>query len=440
MAIAFKAAAEYDSSTNQRFHTVTLPTNANGDLVIIFLSGTGAGSLNWETTPSGWTELVPETGSGGTATMGAGQIWYKIVGTSESNPQWGFFEFGDLTVRANSVSYSGTASTLPFDNAHTAWTGNTGSSSSPSSAAVTTSTTNTMVLRIMTHDDEDSTEGSVFPSGVTNRAYQTVASPSNGGGFMIGEEGIQASAGTTGAKTWTLDVADGWGALTIPIRDAANDPVINDKDFTFDGVFSKQYTKDTTFDAILQAVFTKDFTFDAALQFTGQGDVLMDSILQKNGITKDVTFDAEFVITVSNTLTGQYDMVSHISAQLSALSDILNLADNENTFIYGLGGLVSSTLTLLSDIHILANNTLTSIQSTLDYVSNTLTGLWDISELVSNTLTSIQSTLDYISNTLTSKYNILNNVNNNMTSLYDILIKYPKIQLSNARRKIKLFR
>ena len=67
MAIAFKGAAEYDSATNQRFHTITLPTNANGDLVIIHLQGTGAGSLNWETTPSVWTELVPDTGSGGTA-------------------------------------------------------------------------------------------------------------------------------------------------------------------------------------------------------------------------------------------------------------------------------------------------------------------------------------------------------------------------------------
>jgi hypothetical protein len=440
MAIAFKGAAEYDSATNQRNHTITLPTNANGDLVIIHLQGTGAGSLNWETTPSGWTELVPDTGSGGTATMGAAQIWYKIVGTSEPNPQWGFFEFGDLTVRANSVSYSGTASTLPFDNPHTTWTGNTGSSTSPTSASVTTTTTNTMVLRFLTHDDEDSTEGTVFPGGTTNRAYQEHASPSNGGGFAIAESGIQASAGATGVATWTLDLADGWGAITIPIRDAANDPVIVTKDFTMDSVFANLFLKDTNFDAVLQGVFTKDVTFDAILQFIATGDIQMDAVLKKEGLQKDFTFDADLRILVANTLTCQYDMVSFIANTLSNLYDIRNLVNNENTFIYGLGGLVANTLTVLSDIHVLISNTLTSIQSTLDYVSNTLTGRWNITQFISNTLTSIQSTLDYVSNTSTLKYNILNHISNTGTFLYDILPKFTKIQLKNARRKIKLFR
>lgn len=444
MAIAYVGATEYYSGTsNSETHVITLPSFSTGDLCIVVWSHIGNFVETDTNYPAGWSFLTDWWGTSGAC--GGTRVLYRIMEAGDPSTMTITREaFQGIQAIANAICYSGTATTLPFDSTPSVWY-NTGTNpgTAPVSEAITTTTTNTMILRLLSFDDDgDMTEGSAFPAGVTNRAFGIAldAGAGNGGYIALGEDGAQASAGTTGTATWTADASDGWATMTIAIRDAANDPVIADKDFTFDGVFAKTFTKDNTFDSILSKTVTKDVTMDAILQFQGQGDVIMDSILQKQGIQKDVTFDAELVIAVSNTLTCQYDMVSFVSSTLTALSDIKNLVENEVILVYGLGGLVSNTVTLLYDIHNLVSNTLTGIQSTLDYVSSTLTGLYDIRQFVSNTLTGIQSTLDYVSSTLTSPYDIFNNISSTLTSKYDILIKHTKIALKNARRKIKLFR
>jgi hypothetical protein len=90
------------------------------------------------------------------------------------------------------------------------------SSSSPASPAVTTTVDNSMVVRIAAFDDDDVTTGDAGLSGHTtitmNMSSDGTGTTSGGAGYVI-----QATAGDSGATTFTLTASEQSAAVTIAI-------------------------------------------------------------------------------------------------------------------------------------------------------------------------------------------------------------------------------
>lgn len=431
MAIAFVGATEYYAGGNSEDHTIPLPSFSQDDLMILHFQQSG--NFDQNGTVVGFTQLTPWSTTSGS--MGGTAIYYRIMQSGDSSDAHiTYTPFNGLRIVVNTVCYSGNAIVSPFDSDSHRDPWDNGTSASPVSEALTTGSTNTMILRIMSADDEDSTEGSVFPSGVTNRAYQQIGTPGNGGNLSFGEQGIQSATGTTGTKTWSLDTSsEVWVTQTIAIRDISNDVVINNKDVTFDGRLVKVFTEDVTFDSALSKTFNKDTTYDSILSKTISKDITYDSVLAKT-ISKSFTFDAGLNTLVSNTLTGKHDINNLTGNTLDLLYDINNFIFNTLTSIYSIGGRVSNTLTGIYDINNHISNTLTLSYDILSLISNTITGLFDISNFVSNVSTFKHDILNHVSNTSTIRYDILSHVSNTIIGLYDILERIPSIPVPNKIR------
>ena len=402
MAIAFVSAAEFYAAGISEDHTITLPSFSQDDIIFVHFQQSGNFTEN-ATVEGGFTQLTNWNTT--TGSMGGTAIWYRVMQSGDPSTFHITYGAGDgLRIVVNMVCYSGNAINSPIDSFRSPW--DNGTSDSPVSEAITTNSTNTMILRVMAADDEDSTEGIVFPTGVTNRTYQQIATPGNGGNLSFGDQGIQAATGSTGTKTWTLDTTNEvWITQTIAIRDIANDvtPISN--------------TLTCLYDLRTSIANTLEGLYDMAGRVSNTLTGLYD---MREFVSNTLTGLYDVKEFVSNTLTGLYDLRTSVSSTITGIFDIRVLVSNTLTGLYDMQGRISNTLTGLYDMQGRISNTLTGLYDLRTSVSNTITGVFDIRELVSNTLTGLYNIKEFVSNTLTGRYNILIFVSNTLTGVYDL--------------------
>lgn len=206
-----------NKTTSGTSNTCNKPSGVvSGDLMIAHLSTDGS---EVHSGPSGWQVCVHK--DQGTACTGS--FWWKIAGGSEpSNYQftWGTSEASYLYI----MRFTGADDVQPIDIGNF----NDGSSSSPNCPDITTITDDTLLLRSFTSDDDDITVDGGNPSGTTI----ITADESGTGSFSCAggsAHETQATAGATGAATWTLTASEQWVAMTIaivPPIDTTGCPVI----------------------------------------------------------------------------------------------------------------------------------------------------------------------------------------------------------------------
>ena len=277
MAIAFVGSTTfYTGTSNTETINISLPNISNGDLwIVYYVEIAFSGDPTHE---AGWQQLGTTSNAGGQ--LGATKILYKIREAGDNTTFVTTYPVGfGRQVCACAYGYSGTATNFPFDTDAIRDPFDIGTGTSPPSQALTTTTTNTMILRTCNFDDGDGAGLPIsFPAGVANRGSVDVSDTGagNGGYMRCGEDGIQASAGSTGVATWTQSVSEGWTTNTIAIREASQD------------------------------VSAVDNTL------TGKYDIL-------NFVSNTLTGIYDIGLAVSNTLTGVYDMKSLVSNTLTGL-------------------------------------------------------------------------------------------------------------------------
>jgi len=183
--------------------TLTIPKPANtaqGDVLVSCIS-LNAGTIGAAGVPAGWTSLASVTARANPKVYG----YYKVATSSEP------------------ASYSWTTSSAASGGSITRYSGASGLDTSPESASgpaassgsvpqVTTATSNTMLVGCMSVNSSSVTLTS--PTGMS-QAVET------GDRRFEFADGIQATAGASGAKTWTFSAAREWAGWLAALRPKA---------------------------------------------------------------------------------------------------------------------------------------------------------------------------------------------------------------------------
>jgi len=214
LAIVLESSAK--ATANASSVTVSKPTGtAEGDLLVAFLGIRASKSSANITLPSGFTEASIEGGQNPTL-----QVSYKVAGASEG---------ADYTFTLNSSAnhgvilarFSGVNTSSPSD--ATATTGTAGyppGSTSPTLSAITTSTDGAFVLAAYVLNLSGSTYTITAPSGMTE-----IDASEDGTVNLEASYVSQATAGSSGDKTATVESAAGWAGILWAIEPAASGAV-----------------------------------------------------------------------------------------------------------------------------------------------------------------------------------------------------------------------
>ena len=193
------------SATSGTSAQVNKPANtAEEDFMMALLASTIGSDTNGSTmfsAPSGWTNEHDYTQN-----AASGQhiyVYWKVAGASEpSNYNWTWTDSCGWV--AQITTFRGVDTTSPI---HVEGAVNQESSSSPMSPSVTTIVDNAMVWLYDICDAVVVPAAGGAPSGTTWIDQTEVASPGNGIGISTAYF-VQASAGATGNRNWTLDESD----------------------------------------------------------------------------------------------------------------------------------------------------------------------------------------------------------------------------------------
>lgn len=189
----YRAAVGGGTSGFQTSANVTIPAGVQaGDMMILAVSNL-ADSAQTINTPSGWTLVRSDTGTGGTYTLRL-TIFKKTATGGDPGATLTVTASASATFRVGIVAYSG-ATTVGPDAAQ-----GTSSSTINMTAPAVTAVANTVVMRIYGHG-----LGSPTDDDITGPATQRVDSHAAWVGLYIGDAD-QAGAGTTGtaaATGWT---------------------------------------------------------------------------------------------------------------------------------------------------------------------------------------------------------------------------------------------
>ena len=154
------------------------------------------------TPPNGWTLLIDTVAAQGTANAWHAQVWYKVATASEP-ASYTWTVGGSPWVDIGLAAYSGVSTTNPFD----AFSGrDAGVTATPSTDAVTTTSPNDLVVGLFI---DFNTTTWTAGSGTTKR-YDFDGNTS--------EDVVQASPGSTGAKTATAAVTGSTTAQIVALR------------------------------------------------------------------------------------------------------------------------------------------------------------------------------------------------------------------------------
>jgi len=193
------------SATTGTSAQINKPTGtAQDDFMIALLVSTIASDTDGSTmssAPSGWTNEYDYIQS---ATSGQHvYIYWKVAGASEpSSYTWTWTSSCGWV--AQITTFRGVDTTSPI---HVEGTVNQESSSSPMSPSITTTVDNCMIWLYDMCDDDDVPASGGAPSGTTWIDQTEIASPGDGIGISTAYF-VQASAGATGNKDWTLDAIE----------------------------------------------------------------------------------------------------------------------------------------------------------------------------------------------------------------------------------------
>ena len=184
------------TSTAAATVTVPLPSGtAAGDVLVSCLSLNG-GTV--KTAPAGWTQIAAVTSISNPHVYG----YYKVAAAGEATPTWTLS--GSLTSGAGITRYTGASG---VDGPATTATG--AAATSGTVPAVTTTTANTMVVGCM--GVNSSSTAITSPSGMTE-AWEVAGKK----GEL--DDALQASAGSTGARTWTFAASREWAGWLVALR------------------------------------------------------------------------------------------------------------------------------------------------------------------------------------------------------------------------------
>jgi hypothetical protein len=192
-----------DSVNTQPATTLTIPKPANtaqGDVLVSCISLNGAGSAG---APAGWTPLASVTAPSNNPSV----FGYLKVATS-SEPASYSWTTSSTTSGGSITRYSGASG---LDTSATSASGTLASSGSVD-PGVTTTTPNAMLVGCMSVNSSSVTLTS--PTGMS-QAIET------GARRFEFADGIQATAGASGAKTWTFSAAREWAGWLAALRPEA---------------------------------------------------------------------------------------------------------------------------------------------------------------------------------------------------------------------------
>jgi hypothetical protein len=212
-AIYFRSGATNQTGSGATSIAVNVPAGVvAGDVMIASIAAEGGGNF---TAPSGWSSTNLFAGATKFGTEG---VYFHVAGSSEpASYSWGM---GSSARKATGkiASYVGVENSSPIEvKATTA--GNT-SGTSDKAASITTTVANTMVILDFSAANSAGSFTITPPGSTTNRA--TVFT--SGSGSVVGsqtQDFIQATAGATGEKTFTVSASIPWQTVTIALRPGA---------------------------------------------------------------------------------------------------------------------------------------------------------------------------------------------------------------------------
>ena len=164
--------------------------------------------------PSGWTEVWSVTSADGKQTL---TTWRKVASSEGASYQWGFT--GSTNASGGIATYSGNDNTTPVD-VSGSQANDSDSTSVTAPAVITTADNETVIYIGGTRWNEPTTW--TPPTSTTERIEQ--AGASSGGQFTSIEfaEYVQSSAGSTGTKVATINVATHSLAGQIALKEASS--------------------------------------------------------------------------------------------------------------------------------------------------------------------------------------------------------------------------
>ena len=216
MAISFVNSSEAHSNAADSL-TVSIPGGlAVGDLMVAAVAISGDNRT--VTPPSGWTAV---DGAPITSGMVQGGVWYRYYQSGDSTANWSFVANPPLNTKASvTVSvYRGVDQSTPFVQGASA--GKAGSSNQLVAPSVTATGSDQVLLGVFLSRGQD-VDLTSAPSGMTQRA----ASVTTGGGAVTSHAFDQAinSAGSTGTRTATYNIASGAGYCMLLALNAGTPP------------------------------------------------------------------------------------------------------------------------------------------------------------------------------------------------------------------------
>jgi hypothetical protein len=207
--IYFRSAETAQTGSGATSIAVNVPAGVvAGDVMIASIDAEGTGSF---TAPSGWSSAGLFSG---TTFFGFAGVYFHVAGSSEpASYSWGLGTSRKAVGKI--VSYVGVENSSPIE--VTSTTAGASSGTSDAAASITTTVNNTKVLLDF---GADNSVGSftITPPGSTTKRASVFTS---GTGSVLGsqtQDFTQATAGTTGTKTFTTSASIPWGALTIALK------------------------------------------------------------------------------------------------------------------------------------------------------------------------------------------------------------------------------
>jgi len=209
-AIYFRSGATNQTGSGATSIAVNVPAGVvAGDVMIASIAAEGGGNFS---APSGWSSTNLFAGA---TKFGTGGVYFHVAGSSEpASYSWGM---GASARKATGkiASYVGVENSSPIEvKATTA--GNT-SGTTDKAASITTTVNNTMVILDWSGVNAAGAFTITPPASTTNRA--TVFT--SGSGSVVGsqtQDFIQATAGATGEKTFTISASIPWQTVTIALK------------------------------------------------------------------------------------------------------------------------------------------------------------------------------------------------------------------------------
>ncbi len=295
----FESYSEASSSGNVGSLDVPIPTGTVEDdlLLAVFTHDSTSGTLS---SPSGWTDLIPSTSTGGSTLL----ISYKIATASESS-SYTFSSTDTDQLAVGIARFSGVDTSNPIDCQSNT---NTGNSNAPQALACTTTISDTLVVRMMGADDDDYSTPGNYPPGHTG-IFTVQSTGSFGEAHCAMAYVIQTSIGSTGTADFSMTANEQWGTLTVALRSAyVNEPPTTPTNIQCDGSDNCDIDVDTG--VTLQASGSTDSDGDPITYFL---EALLDnsqlSSDQEGGIIQ-ITASAGGIESGFNVYSGSFEFTS----------------------------------------------------------------------------------------------------------------------------------